>query len=95
MKAIEIILKIYRSLLKLSINGRIPINLRHKAIIGATQDDPFDNWVQLMCEESLGEAFSIFNTGKLQTPDLIIRHNQSSEIVGVEVKKVNPDEEWS
>lgn len=88
MRSLSIILKIYRKLLALEINGVIPIDLRHKRIIGTTQDDPFDNWIEAKATEVLGADFDVYNTGKLQTPDLIIRHKESGEIVCIEVKKL-------
>jgi hypothetical protein len=88
MKAISIILSIYRKLLEIDNQGVIPISLRHKQLIGTTQDDPFDNWVESTVVEVLGDEFEVFNTGKLQTPDLIIRHKSSGEIVCIEIKKL-------
>jgi len=88
MKSLSIILSIYRKLLSHVDNGVIPIELRHKSLIGTTQDDPFDNWIEKKTIEVLGRDFEVFNTGKLQTPDLIIRHKESGEIVCIEVKKL-------
>lgn len=88
MKALDIILRVYRKLLSLEKDGVIPIELRHKEIIGTTQDDPFDNWIEVKAIEVLGPDFDVYNTGKLQTPDLIIRHKNSGEIVCIEVKKL-------
>ena len=88
MKALAIILRVYRKLLSLEKDGVIPVELRHKEIIGTTQDDPFDNWIEVKAIEVLGPDFEVHNTGKLQTPDLIIRHKNSGEIVCIEVKKL-------
>ena len=57
MKPLSIILKIYRKLLALEIERVIPIDLRHKEIIGTTQDDPFDNWVEDKAIDVLGNDF--------------------------------------
>lgn len=88
MKALSIILSVYRKLLSFEKQGVIPIKLRHKELIGTTQDDPFDNWVEAKAVEVLGPEFEVHNTGKLQTPDLIIRHIDSGEIVCIEIKKL-------
>ena len=88
MKALSIILAVYRKLLSLDEGGVIPINLRLRNVIGTTQDDPFDNWVEDKIIEELGTDFEVYNTGKLQTPDLIIRHKVSAEIVCLEIKKL-------
>lgn len=88
MKPLSIVLSVYRKLLSLEEDTRIPINLRHKELIGTTQDDPFDNWVENKIVEVLGPEFEVHNTGKLQTPDIIIRHIDSGEIVCIEIKKL-------
>lgn len=88
MNSTKIALKVYKQLVSSIIKNVIPINLRHKKIIGTTQDDPFDSWVQQELETNLGIEYEIYNTGKLQTPDLIIRHKATKEILCIEVKKL-------
>lgn len=67
--------------------GVIPIDLRAPALIGTVQDDPFD----CLIEQEIQKAFpqlEVVSSGKLTTPDIIIRDKQSGVIVGIEVKKL-------
>lgn len=68
-------------------NGVIPINLRAPSLVGTVQDDPFD----CLIEQEICQAFpdlEVVGSGKLTTPDIVIRDKRSGVIVGVEVKKL-------
>ena len=68
-------------------NDVIPINLQAPSLIGTVQDDPFDTLVV----EEISAAFpnlEVVSSGKLTTPDIILRDKQSGVIVGIEVKKL-------
>ena len=51
------------------------------------QDDPFDCWIvteiKKMCPE-----LEVFHSGKLTTPDIVIRDKKNNILVGLEVKKL-------
>lgn len=83
----QIIKAIYDHFYGLISNGVIPINLRAPSLVGTTQDDPFD----CLIEETLRNAFpqlEVLSSGKLMTPDIIVRDRESNIIVGIEVKKL-------
>ncbi|PSS73188.1 hypothetical protein AYI74_04235 [Shewanella algae] len=68
-------------------NGVIPIDLRAPALVGTVQDDPFDCWI----EQKISQAFpdlEVVSSGKLTTPDIVIRDKHTGVIVGIEVKKL-------
>lgn len=68
-------------------NGVIPIDLRAPSLVGTVQDDPFD----CLIEQELQQAFpdwEVVSSGKLTTPDIIIRDRRTGVIVGIEVKKL-------
>jgi hypothetical protein len=68
-------------------DGAIPINLQAPSLIGTVQDDPFD----CLIEQELTNAFpklDISSSGKLTTPDIIVRDRETGVIVGIEVKKL-------
>jgi len=68
-------------------SGVIPINLRAPTLVGTVQDDPFDCFI----EEEIRNAFpdlEVVSSGKLTTPDIIIRDKRTGVIVGIEVKKL-------
>lgn len=68
-------------------NGVIPVDLRAPALVGTVQDDPFD----CLIENELRVAFpelEIVSSGKLTTPDIVIRDTRTGVIVGLEVKKL-------
>ncbi len=88
MNELEIVLIIYRNLLKKIENGVIPVNLRSKSTIGTVQDDPFDNWIYSEIGDSLPSNFEIFHSGSLTTPDLVIRNIQTGVMIGLEIKKL-------
>lgn len=83
----QIIRKIYDHFYSQIDNGVIPINLRAPSLIGTVQDDPFD----CLVEQELSTRFpdlEIVSSGKLTTPDIIIRDKKTGVIVGIEVKKL-------
>ncbi|GAA5525756.1 hypothetical protein Maes01_02328 [Microbulbifer aestuariivivens] len=68
-------------------DGVIPIDLRAPALVGTVQDDPFD----CLIEQEIKNAFpdlEVVSSGKLTTPDIIIRDKRTGVIVGIEVKKL-------
>lgn len=68
-------------------NSVIPIDLRAPTLVGTVQDDPFD----CLIEQELQHTFpdlEVVSSGKLTTPDIIIRDKQTGVIVGIEVKKL-------
>ena len=68
-------------------NGVIPIDLRAPTLVGTVQDDPFDCWVEQELQNAFPEL-EILSSGKLTTPDIIIRDRNTGVIVGIEVKKL-------
>ncbi|MGK0271523.1 MAG: hypothetical protein ACI88H_002186 [Cocleimonas sp.] len=83
----QIIKAIYDHFYGLVSEGVIPINLRAPTLVGTTQDDPFD----CLIEQTLSAAFpqlEVFSSGKLMTPDIVVRDRASGIIVGIEVKKL-------
>ena len=68
-------------------NGVIPIDLRAPTLIGTVQDDPFDCFIQLEIQKAFPEL-EVVSSGKLTTPDIIIRDKKTGVIVGIEVKKL-------
>jgi len=81
--------QIYRKMIELHDGCSIPIDLRHRSLVGTTQDDPFDDWVEDILKDCLGEDFQVFHAGKLQTPDLVIRNKSNGLVIGMEVKKIS------
>lgn len=79
--------EIYDHFLTLLENGEIPIELRQSEIVGTVQDDPFDFWVGQMLHEAL-PSYEVLHSGKLTTPDILIRNRESGAILGLEVKKL-------
>lgn len=89
MTHLSIALKIYRGLISKIGDKGIPVDLSTKSTVGTVQDDPFDRWIEMQISESLPEnAFEIFHSGSLTTPDLIIRDKKSGIIIGLEIKKL-------
>ncbi len=83
----QIMSQVYSHFFSKIINNEIPIDLRAPSLVGTVQDDPFDCLIQ----QELSVAFpelEITSSGKLTTPDIIIREKQSGVIVGIEVKKL-------
>jgi hypothetical protein len=72
---------------KIDENNEIPIDLKAPSLVGTVQDDPFDCFI----EQELQQAFpdlEVVSSGKLTTPDIIIRDKRTGVIVGIEVKKL-------
>ena len=86
---LNIVLDIYRGLIRqVDGNGCIPIQLRPSSIVGTVQDDPFDCWVERELKAILPKEYEVFHSGKLTTPDLIIRNTRTGFIIGLEIKKL-------
>jgi len=68
-------------------DGVIPIDLRAPSLVGTVQDDPFDCLIQLELQKAFPEM-EVVSSGKLTTPDIIIRDKRTGVIVGIEVKKL-------
>ncbi len=79
--------EIYDHFLSLLDRGEIPIKLRQSEIVGTVQDDPFDFWVGEMLHDALPD-YEVLHSGKLTTPDILIRNRESGAILGLEVKKL-------
>ena len=87
MNAIQIVERIYTEFSARIERGVIPISMRAPSLIGTVQDDPFDSWVGNEIKEFLPDV-EVFCTGKLTTPDIVLRHKPSNSILGLEVKKL-------
>ena len=86
---LNIVLSVYRGLINMcEANGDIPVYLRPNEIIGTVQDDPFDCWIESCIKNFLPPGMEVFHSGKLTTPDLIIRNRYTGSIVGFEIKKL-------
>ncbi|WP_157725659.1 hypothetical protein [Vitreoscilla filiformis] len=72
-------------------NGYIPVFLRPLSTTGTVQDDPFDQWFGENISQKLPDL-EITHSGPLTTPDIIIRDRITREVIGIEVKKVDADE---
>lgn len=89
MRVSEIVLDVYKHLLQLRKNGvGIPVNLRPKSVVGTVQDDPFDCWVGEQLEIVLAPRFEVFHSGKLTTPDIVLREKATGQCIGLEIKKL-------
>lgn len=91
MSHISIAKKVFLVLTKKLENGKIPVSLRPLSTTGTVQDDPFDQWFGEMLEEHLPE-FEVTHSGPLTTPDIIVRDRETREVIGIEVKKVEANE---
>ena len=80
--------KVMESIGTLRVENRIPVSMRPHATTGTVQDDPFDEWFGETLEKLLPE-FEVVHSGPLTTPDIILRDRTTSEIIGIEVKKVD------
>lgn len=83
----DIIIAIYTHFIGKLSDHAIPINLRPPSLVGTTQDDPFDSWVGSELKQAL-PSLEVVHSGKLTSPDLIIRDPEDGTIVGLEVKKL-------
>jgi len=88
MRELEVIIRIYRELISKIGNNGIPIELRHRSVVGTVQDDPFDTWIEIEIKKSLPPNFEVFHSGSLTTPDIIIRDKMDGTMVGLEIKKL-------
>ena len=68
-------------------DGVIPIDLRAPTLVGTVQDDPFDSLVVQELQQAFPDL-EVVSSGKLTTPDLVIRDKRTGVIVGIEVKKL-------
>jgi hypothetical protein len=66
----------------------IPVWIRPNAVVGTVLDDPFDCWVEEEVKRVLPDSFEVFHSGKLTTPDIIVRDKQTGLTVGLEIKKL-------
>lgn len=87
MKITEIISNLYDELSSNIIDSVIPIKLRSPTLVGTVQDDPFDTWVGDEIKKCMPNI-EVFHSGKLTTPDIVLRHPGSNTILGLEVKKL-------
>jgi len=88
MRELGVIIRIYRELISKIGNNGIPIELRHRSVVGTVQDDPFDTWIEIEIKKSLPPNFEVFHSGSLTTPDIIIRDKMDGTMVGLEIKKL-------
>ena len=84
----DVILAIYRGLISKKKTNGIPVNLRPASVVGTVQDDPFDCWIEDEIKSTLPDSFEVFHSGKLQTPDLVVRDKNTGIIIGLEIKKL-------
>lgn len=87
MNHIQIIEQVYNALSARITQGEIPISLRASALVGTVQDDPFDCWVADTIRNALPNI-EVFHSGKLTTPDLVLRYKTTNSLLGLEVKKL-------
>lgn len=91
MSHISIAKKVFLALTEKLEDGYLPVTLRPLSTTGTVQDDPFDQWFGEILEEHLPE-FEVTHSGPLTTPDVIVRDRDTREVIGIEVKKVDADE---
>ena len=72
---------------KINSSDVIPIDLRAPALVGTVQDDPFDCLIEMELQKAFPEL-EVTSSGKLTTPDIVIRDRRTGVIVGIEVKKL-------
>lgn len=83
----EIMLDVYKHFLTKMNDGIIPINMSAPSLVGTVQDDPFDTYI----DDELRKAFpnlEVVSSGKLTTPDIILRDKKTKVVVGLEIKKL-------
>lgn len=85
---LKIVYSLYKSLVSANTRNGIPVDLRPSNIVGTVQDDPFDCWVEELLKKNLPPTFEVFHSGKLTTPDLVIRDKESGDVIGLEIKKL-------
>ena len=79
--------QIYKSLISKKDGITIPIDLQAPSLVGTVQDDPFDNYIKEILTESMPNV-EVVGSGKLTTPDVVIRDRSSNTIIGLEIKKL-------
>ena len=87
MNHIQIIEQVDNALSAKITQGEIPISLRAPTLVGTVQDDPFDCWVADTIRDALPDI-EVFHSGKLTTPDLVLRCKTTNSLLGLEVKKL-------
>lgn len=83
----QIVAEIYGHFYRKTQNGLIPISLRAPSLVGTVQDDPFDCYIHEEIENAFPDL-EVVSSGKLTTPDIVIRDRSSGIVVGLEVKKL-------
>ena len=83
----KIALEIYKHLISEISGGKIPISMESPSVVGTVQDDPFDAWVGSELATALPD-YQVIHSGKLTTPDIIIRDPSDGSLLGLEVKKL-------
>ena len=81
MNATEIVVTLYRGLLALMDDNKIPVKLRTSSVVGTVQDDPFDCWIGDVLKKALPKTFEVVHAGKLTTPDLVIRDKKTEQLL--------------
>lgn len=69
----------------------LPLTLPEPEEARTVQDDVFDKWFADYLDDALPE-FDIFSSGALTVPDVVVRHRESRSLIGVEVKKLDANE---
>lgn len=83
----QIMKSVYEHFFAMIDGGAIPIDLRAPTLVGTVQDDPFDSLILLELQNAFPDL-EITGSGKLTTPDIILRDKRTGVIVGIEVKKL-------
>jgi len=83
----EIVKDVYNHFFGKIKDSVIPINLLAPSLVGTVQDDPFDTYIALELEKAF-PSLEIYSSGKLTTPDVVLRDRQTGVIVGLEIKKL-------
>ena len=83
----QIMKSVYEHFFSMVDGGEIPIDLRAPTLVGTVQDDPFDSLILLELQNQFSDL-EVTGSGKLTTPDIVIRDKRTGVIVGIEVKKL-------
>ncbi len=72
---------------RLDSTNNIDVDLRAYSHTGTVQDDPFDEWVA----DAISSApdINVHHAGKLTSPDIVLYDSSRSNVVGLEVKKLD------
>lgn len=87
-RELEIILQLYRGIIRARDKDGIPIQLRSLVTPNAVQDDAFQHWIETEIKLALPREFEIHHSGHLTTPDIVIRNPVGGTMVGLEIKKL-------